>query len=80
MRFASPSGAKWLDEAVRKATEGNRNQIGFWLACQLRDDGLTKEQATKIILMYANRVPQDRDPYTSQEAVKSVSEASSPPP
>ena len=75
LRFASPSGEKWMDEAVSRATEGNRNQHGFWLACQLRDDGLTQKQATRIILMYANRVPQEHSPYTSQEAVKSVRSA-----
>jgi len=75
LRFASPSGEKWLDEAVARATEGNRNQVGFWLACQLRDDGLNQEQAARIILLYANRVPQEKDPYTSQEAVKSVRSA-----
>jgi hypothetical protein len=75
LRFASPTGEKWLDAAVEHATEGNRNQHGFWLACQLRDDGLTQEQATRIILIYANRVPQEQSPYTSQEAVKSVRSA-----
>jgi len=75
LRFASPSGEKWLMEAVDRATEGNRNQHGFWLACQLRDDGLSQEQATRMILLYANRVSQEKNPYTSQEAVKSVKSA-----
>jgi hypothetical protein len=75
LRFASPSGEKWLDEAVSRAAEGNRDAVGFWLACQLRDDGLTQEQATRIILRYANRIPQEHSPYTSQEAVKSIRSA-----
>ena len=75
LRFASPSGEKWLDKAVRKATEGNRNQVGFWLACQLRDDGVSQEKAQAVILAFANRVSQERSPYTSQEAVKSVRSA-----
>ncbi len=75
LRFASPSGAKWLDEAVARATEGNRNAVGFWLACQLRDDGLSQEQAQAVILAFANRIPQETSPYTSQEAVKSVRSA-----
>lgn len=75
LRFASPKGEKWLADAVSRAQEGNRNAVGFWLACQLRDDGLNQEQATRIILLYANRVPQERAPYTSQEAVKSVRSA-----
>jgi hypothetical protein len=75
LRFASPSGEKWLAEAVERATEGNRNAVGFWLACQLRDDGMSQEQAQGVILAYANRIPQEKSPYTSQEAVKSVKSA-----
>lgn len=75
VRFASPTGEKWLDEAIARATEGNRNAVGFWLACQLRDDGLTKEQTTRMLLLYANRIPQEKSPYTSQEAIKSVRSA-----
>jgi len=75
VRFASPSGQKWLREAVAQATEGNRNAVGFWLACQLRDDGMSREQAQAFILAYANRIPQENSPYTSQEAVKSVRSA-----
>jgi hypothetical protein len=75
LRFASPSGEKWLTEAVDRATEGNRNAVGFWLTCQLRDDGISQEQAQAFILSFANRIPQETSPYTSQEAVKSVRSA-----
>jgi len=75
LRFASPTGQKWLDEAVARATEGNRNAVGFWLACQLRDDGMSQEHAQAFILAFANRIPQENSPYTSQEAVKSVRSA-----
>jgi hypothetical protein len=75
LRFASPMGEKWLAEAEARATEGNRNSVGFWLACQLSDDGLTKEQATSILLLYANHVPQDTSQYTSQEAIKTIKSA-----
>ncbi len=80
MRFASDAGMKWFNEAVAKATEGNRNSVGFWLACQLRDDGLSQEQAIQVILAYANRLPEGTSPYTSKEAVASVRSAYSRPP
>jgi len=78
--FASSASEKWLAEAVAQATEGNRNHIGFWLACQLRDDGLSETQAVQIILAYANRVPEGTSPYTSKEAYASVRSAYSRPP
>ena len=41
-RSAAPSdGAHWVDRAVEKALPGSRNETGFWLACQLRDNGVT---------------------------------------
>ncbi|MGZ3629106.1 MAG: primase C-terminal domain-containing protein [Ktedonobacteraceae bacterium] len=73
--FAYPSGEKWLDEAISRVSEGNRNAVGFWLACQLRDDGISQEHAQAVLLVYANRVPQERSPYTSKEAFASVKSA-----
>jgi len=77
--FASSSGEKWLGDAVARATHGNRNATGFWLACQLRDDGLSQQHATTLLLVYANRVPQERSSYTSKEALASVKSAYSRP-
>ncbi len=77
---ASTSGEKWLNEAIGKAREGNRNTIGFWLARMLRNDGVSKQEALRIVLSYANRVPQgERAAYTSQEAYASVVSAYSKP-
>jgi hypothetical protein len=70
--FASASGQKWFVEALDKVREGNRNTVGFWLARMLRNDGLSKEQTTRMLLAFANRVPQEHSPYTSQEAMASV--------
>jgi hypothetical protein len=73
--FASPSGEKWLAEALERASEGNRNAEGFRLACQLRDDGISQKKAQAILLAYANRVPQKESPYTAKEALASVRSA-----
>jgi hypothetical protein len=77
--FASATGEKWFAEAPDKAQEGNRNDVGFWLARMLRNDGLQKEQATRMLLLFANRVPQEHSPYTSKEALVSVKSAFSRP-
>jgi len=74
--FASSTGQKWFLEALDKARQGNRNNVGFWLARMLRNDGLSQQDALRIVLSYANRVPQgERPAYTSQEAYASVKSA-----
>jgi hypothetical protein len=61
-RFAYHPGSKWLTQAIQEAREGNRNAVGFHLACQLRDDGLSEAEAVEIMLAYAHRVPQGKTP------------------
>ena len=78
--FAYQAGEKWYSEAISKATEGNRNTVGFWLARMLRNDGFTIEQTTRILLLFANRVPQEKSPYTSKESLASVESAYRRPP
>ncbi len=80
MRFAELPGEKWLIQALGQATEGNRNVIGFSLACQLRDDGLPEAKARSIILAYADRLPPGQTPYTHREALASLKSAYSRPP
>jgi Bifunctional DNA primase/polymerase, N-terminal len=75
VRFARSPGEKWLQQALAKAYEGNRNAIGFWLACQLRDDKIPEAEAQSIILTYANLAPQGREQYSSKEAIASVRSA-----
>jgi len=79
-RFADAPGEKWLSDALLKATEGNRNTVGFALACQLRDDGMSERQAESIILAYADRVLPGTTPYTRREALASLRSAYSRPP
>lgn len=79
-RFASTPYDHWLAQALQKAREGTRNEVGFWLACQLRDDRIPEAEARGIILTYANLAPQGREQYTSKEALASVRSAYSRPP
>lgn len=80
MGVAYSAGEKWLAEAIAKAREGNRNTVGFWLARMLRNDGVSKQETMRIVLAYANKVPQgERPAYTSKEAFTSVESAYSQP-
>jgi hypothetical protein len=78
--FAQEAGRKWLAEAVERAREGNRNQIGFHLACQLRDDGLSEAQAENIMLSYVDQVGPGKTSYTAKEAHASLRSAYRRPP
>ncbi len=70
-----------LDNAVRKAAKGNRNETGFWLACQLRDNGYTETEAEGVVLDYASQVSGNgTKPYTRTEALESLKSAYSKPP
>ena len=69
-----------LDKAVGKAAQGNRNETGFWLACQLRDNGYTKTEAEGVVLDYAGQVSGNHTrPYTGTEALESLRSAYSKP-
>jgi putative DNA primase/helicase len=68
-------GEDILQQALKKAP-GNRNDAGFWLACQLRDNQSTQVEAELIMLEYARRVTALGDhPYTETEARASLREA-----
>lgn len=61
------------------ATDG-RNNVGFWLACQLRDDGFPRGEATMIMRVFAQQVPftnlkGEVEAYTEAEALKSLEQA-----
>lgn len=66
-------GQRWLAMALERAVEGNRNDTGFWLACQLRDDGMGQEAAESLMADYAARVPGSG--YTLREAMQSLRQA-----
>jgi len=70
----------WLDKALSAAHQGNRNQTGFELACQLRDSQLSKGKANFYVREYVKGVPKGTDPYLLKEAVTSLKEAYNSPP
>jgi len=68
-------GSKWLEDALGKASQGTRDEWAFWLACQLRDNGLSYSEAENVLRAYAARVMQGTDPYTEREALTKVRSA-----
>ena len=71
------------ERLVSRALESSgtgRNDAGFWLASQLRDNGYGQSEAEAVLLDYQRRVPPANtkgqpEPYTRDEALASVQEA-----
>src|SRR5207248_9176463 len=62
-----------LDKALKRIGQEGRNDAGFWLVQQLRDNRITEAQARSIMLDYVRRVPAYNtkgqfEPYTEAEA------------
>ena len=65
-----------LQQAVDQAREGNRNDTGLWLACQLRDNGLSETEAESFLRRYAFHVKNNgAEPYYESEAIASLRQA-----
>ena len=65
-----------LNEAIKRATPGARNDTGFWLACRLRDLHVTAEDAHPILRTFQMSVENAGDhPYTPDEANHSLRSA-----
>ena len=81
---APPSGERLLALALeRSATEG-RNNAGFWLATQLRDNGCTLSDASGFMRQYvsgtaATNQKGEVEPYTLSEALASLQQACNAP-
>ena len=75
-QVTADTGAYWLDRALNDAYDGNRDNTGFWLACQLRDNGVTQQDAEPTMRDYARRVPANpSNPYSEGSALKSLASA-----
>lgn len=65
-----------LDGALQRCkAEGGRNDVGFWLACQLRDNGFSQIEAAKVMTEYVDNTPDKDTPYTVGEAEASLNQA-----
>lgn len=67
--------ARAFVEALEMTSDG-RNNAGFWLATQLRDLGVEKSEALKLITQeFFNKVPSGTHEYTRKELKDSVDSA-----
>jgi P4 family phage/plasmid primase-like protien len=70
-----------IDKALaRVGSMGGRDDAGFWLACQLRDNRFSQSQAESALLDYARRVPNTNakgqpEPFTNDDAKAKVKSA-----
>lgn len=65
-----------LAGAIRRARPGERNHLGYWLACRLVEAGIDQGQAENIMCRYADAVGHLGEPaYTVEEALASLQSA-----
>lgn len=75
-----PYLAPMVDRAVDIAWSRGRNEGGFWLARQMRDNGYDRDETLALYEPYASQVPDTdthgrREPYTYDEYAASVASA-----
>jgi putative DNA primase/helicase len=69
-----------VDRALGEAAKTGRNNAGFWLACQLRDNGFSQSEAVRFMEGYRSQVGPTNtkgaaEPYTWSEAESSLEQA-----
>lgn len=70
-----------LRDALERVQNGHgRNETGFWLSCQCRDNSFSQSEAEAVLLQFVSLVPQrntkgQRELYTPHEARASVESA-----
>lgn len=62
-------------KAIAKAGSDGRNNAGLWLACQLRDGGLSEPEALQVMARYQEAVDTTGDRYTAEEAIATLHQA-----
>ena len=74
-RDGKPTLDRLLELALGRSEPGMRNEAGFWLACQVRDNGYQRADAERALNEYADHAPIGDRPYTPDEAAASVAQA-----
>jgi len=69
------AGRFWLGRALAEVIPGRRDDWGFWLACQLRDAGLSYADCETILVEFAQRCPAGEHPWTEKDAMSKVKSA-----
>ena len=65
-----------VQTCIQMAREGGRNNLGFWLACRLAENGIPKTQAEDYMRMYHSQLNHlGRTEYTYHEAMASLHSA-----
>lgn len=64
----------WLERAIEKAEQGNRNKTSFWLSCQLRDQRIDRKKAEEVVRQFARHVSQDGG-FSEREAMSTLKSA-----
>ncbi|MFH1031093.1 MAG: phage/plasmid primase, P4 family [Chloroflexota bacterium] len=73
---SSNLGERLLADAIANAHPGERNETGLWLACQLRDNKISRADCEPIMRSYAAAVANlGGDPYHESEAMASLDQA-----
>lgn len=68
---ARRDSSELLAMALDKTEDGDgRDDTGLWLACQLRDERYTQEEAWTILQAYQKAVEHDKEPPYSESAAK----------
>lgn len=65
-----------VESVISKAADGKRNALGFWLACRLAENGVTRSDAAQYMRQYQQSTTRlGNAPYTEHEAMASLNSA-----